>query len=154
MNLSKALFLGVALFAGAVSAADFMVMDPWIREAPPNAKALGAFAILHNGSDRVRTLVAARSNAADKVELHATVMEHHVAKMVAQEKIEIAAGSEVKMQPGGLHIMLIGPKQVLKAGDRVEVVLEFDDGATLPVMFEVRKGEGMAMGHDHGHMSH
>ncbi|MGE0080405.1 MAG: copper chaperone PCu(A)C [Thiohalomonadaceae bacterium] len=152
--MSKALFLGIALFAGAASAADFMVKDPWIREAPPNAMALGAFATLHNGSDKARTLVAARSAVADKVELHKTIVEDNVAKMVQQEKIEIAAGSEVKMQPGGLHIMLIGPRQALKAGDKVEVVLEFDDGATLPVAFEMRKGEGMAMGHDHGHMSH
>jgi copper(I)-binding protein len=148
----KAILAGMALWAGVASAADFMVMDPWIREAPPNAMALGAFATLQNASDRARTLVAVRSAAANKAELHKTIMEGSVAKMVAQEAIEIAAGSEVKLQPGGLHIMLIGPKQALKAGDKVEVVLEFDDGVSIPVSFQVRKGAGMAM--DHGHMAH
>ncbi|MFA5531920.1 MAG: copper chaperone PCu(A)C [Thiohalomonadaceae bacterium] len=152
MRKAKAILLGAALFASAASAAEFMVKDPWIRESPPNALALGAFATLHNGTDQARTVVAARSAVASKVELHQTVMEDSLAKMVPQEKIEIAPGGEVKLQPGGLHIMLIGPKIALRAGDRVEVVLEFEDGATLPVNFEVRKGQGMAM--DHGHMSH
>lgn len=153
MKTIKSLLLaGMFLWAGVASAAGFMVKDAWVREAPPNAMALGAFAIMHNGSDKARTLVAARSAVANKVELHKTIMEGDLAKMVQQERVEIAAGGEVKLQPGGLHIMLIGPKQALKAGDKVEVVLEFADGVTLPVSFEVRKGQGMAM--NHGHMSH
>jgi copper(I)-binding protein len=151
-TIKSLLLASMFLWAGIASAAGFMVKDAWVREAPPNAMALGAFATLHNGSDKARTLVAARSAVANKVELHKTIMEDNLAKMVPQEKVEIAAGSEVMLQPGGLHIMLIGPKQALKAGDKVEVVLEFADGVTLPVSFEVRKGQGMAM--HHGHMSH
>ncbi len=151
-TIQSLLLTGMFLWAGVASAAGFMVTDAWVREAPPNAMALGAFATLHNGSDKARTLVAARSAVANKVELHKTIMEGDLAKMVQQERVEIAAGGEVKLQPGGLHIMLIGPKQALKAGDKVEVVLEFADGVTLPVSFEVRKGQGMAM--NHGHMSH
>jgi copper(I)-binding protein len=151
-TIKSLLLASMFLWAGIASAAGFVVKDAWVREAPPNAMALGAFATLHNGSDKARTLVAAHSAVANKVELHKTIMEGDLAKMVQQERVEIAAGGEVKLQPGGLHIMLIGPKQALKAGDKVEVVLEFADGVTLPVSFEVRKGQGMAM--HHGHMSH
>jgi hypothetical protein len=143
---SGVLAVGFLMAAAAVSAAESLqVRDAWIREAPANAKALGAFATIHNPSATSRTLVAARSAAAEKLELHKTIMEGELAKMVAQDAVEVPANGEVKLQPGGLHIMLIGPKHALKAGDKVEITLEFNDGVTMPVNFEVRRADGMMM---------
>jgi copper(I)-binding protein len=129
------------LSATAIAAESLRVQDPWIREAPPNAMALGAFMTVTNSSDKARVMVKVSSAVAEKVELHRTVMEDGVAKMIAQAAIEVPAKGEVKLAPGGLHIMLINPKQALKAGDKVEITLEFKDGARIPVTFEVRRGD-------------
>jgi copper(I)-binding protein len=58
--------------------------------------------------------------------------------------------------------MLMKPKQPLKAGDRVEINLQFKDGESMTVTHEVRAGAG-GMNHgamggmagmDHGQMKH
>jgi hypothetical protein len=154
-GMTSGFFAAVMLMAAtaASAAGSLQVRDAWIREAPANAKALGAFATIHNSSATARTLVAVRSAAAEKLELHKTVMEGELARMVPQDAIEVPANSETKLQPGGLHIMLIGPKQALKAGDKVEIVLQFKDGVTMPVTFEVRRADGM-MNMNHGAMHH
>ena len=152
MKVVKPMLVALALWSGIAAAADLSVRDSWIREAPPNASALGAFMVVRNGADKPRVIVGARSAAADKLELHHTAMRDGMAAMVRQDAIEVPAKGEVNFAPGGLHIMLIGPKQALKAGDKVEITLEFKDGLTMPVTFAVRRDDGMAM--DHGAMHH
>lgn len=149
--------LGGWLLMGSALAADLTVSNPWVREAPPGARALGAFMVVSNAAGAEHLLVGARSAAFDKVELHRTYMEGGMAKMAPVPGIAIPAKGEIAFAPGGLHLMLIGPREALKAGDKLEITLEFKDGTTLPVSFDVRKGEGMAHGgmdHGHGGMDH
>lgn len=157
MKLAKALILAGAVWSGVAAAAGMglMVENPWIREAPPTAKAVGGFMVVHNHGSQERALVAAESPAFNEVQLHRTEMHGEMAKMVQQSRVALAAGGSVNFEPGGLHIMLMGPKQVLKAGDQVPVSLRFENGETMQVTFEVRAAGGM-MGHGmtHGQMQH
>ncbi len=133
-----------------VAAQELMVMDPWVRAAPPNARALGAFMTLRNQSGSDRAVVAARTTlAVDRVELHRTVKDGEVMKMVPQESIPVPANGSVKLKPGSWHVMLIGPEKVPAMGDKVQLTLVFDDGSELIVEAVVRKGKKMM--HDHNH---
>lgn len=137
-------------------AADVMVDNAWIREAPPGAAALAGYMSLMNHADKSAMLVGASSPAFANVMLHRTVMEEGMAKMVHQKQIEIPAQGTVTFEPNSYHLMLMKPKQQLKAGDKVEVTLEFKDGKTMAVTHEVRGGME-AMDHsamDHGSMHH
>lgn len=144
--------LCAGLYVSLANAAGAMVENPWVREAPPTAAALGAFMVLHNHGGQPLVLVGAETAVAAEVQLHRTVMEGGMAKMLHQPGIEIPAKGSVEFKPGDYHLMLMKPKQALKAGDRVEITLKFKDGSTLPASFEVRAGMGMAM--DHGKMQH
>lgn len=144
--------LYAGLYVSLANATGAMVENPWVREAPPTAAALGAFMVLHNHGSQALVLVGAESAAAAEVQLHRTVMEGGMAKMLHQHSIEIPANGSVEFKPGDYHLMLIKPKQALKAGDRVEITLKFKDGSSLPASFEVRPAMGMAM--DHGKMQH
>ena len=44
--------------------------------------------------------------------------------------VEIKAGGEALLQPGGLHIMMIDLKAPMKEGDVVPITLSFDDGSS------------------------
>ncbi len=88
---------------------------------------------LNNHSDAVRTLVGASSPAFGNVMLHRTVMEGGTAKMVHQMAIEIPANGSVTFEPNGYHLMLMKPKQQLKAGDKVDIALKFKSGKTMKV---------------------
>ncbi len=150
---SSLLALAGLLFGSMLSAAELHVEAPWIREAPPNAMALGGFMVLHNRSAEEVKLVAATSPAFDSVQLHRTVAENGMARMVHQESIAVPAHGETVFKPGDYHLMLMQPKQPLKAGERVEVTLMFDNGSRQTVTFPVQAG-AMAMPMDHGSMHH
>ena len=152
----RTLTLLLTLFgAGAALAGDLMVMGQWVREAPPGSQALAGYMMVHNHGKQDRKLVAAESPAFDHVELHRSVFEGGMARMVPQDFMPIPAGGQLELKPGDYHLMLIKPKQALKAGDTVEMTLRFDDGSTLKTTFPVKKGEGGMEGmqmHDHEHM--
>lgn len=148
--------LFAASYTALAGAADMgaMVMHPWVREAPPTAAALGAFMVLQNHGAKPLVLVGAESAAAGEVQLHRTVMADGMAKMIRQNSIEIPAGGQVEFKPGDYHLMLMKPKQVLKAGDKVGITLKFKDGSSLPATFEVRAGMVMPMNHGNMHSGH
>ena len=52
--------------------------------------------------------------------------------------IEVPAGGEVALEPGGLHLMLMELAKPLETGDKFSVTLELADGEELAVDVEVR----------------
>jgi len=74
------------------------------------------------------------------VEIHETKMEGDVMRMAQVEGgIEVPAGGQVELKPGGYHVMLIGLTRDLAVGDTFPVTLEFASGNTLAVEAEVRQ---------------
>lgn len=127
------------------------VHEPWVREAPPNAEMLAAYMHLENATDREMVLVGASSPEFAKVEIHNSVIENGIAKMIPQPELVIAAKKDVMLAPGGLHIMLINPKQPLKAGDKVNLTLNFKDGTTQAVQAEVKRNTDAPAAESHQH---
>jgi len=68
--------------------------------------------------------------------------------MEKHRKVAIPAGGEIHFHPGGYHFMLMHPVKRLRAGDRVQLELVFDDGSRLRVLAPVRRTHG-DMGHRH-----
>lgn len=150
----------LGLWCGLAQAAgQLMVDNAWIREAPPGATALAGYMTVMNKGDTPRVLVGASSPAFGRVMLHRTVMADGMAKMVHQEKVIIPAKGSVTFEPNDYHLMLMKPKQTLKAGDLVGITLQFENGDTLEVTHEVRAGmggmeHGSMGGMDHSNMQH
>lgn len=143
------LFL-VFVTAGLAQAGEpLVVSDAWVREAPPGAPALAGYMQLHNKGDKDRMLVGAACPAFESVMLHKTIMEGDVSKMVHQRMITIPAKGMVSFEPNSYHLMMMKPKQALKAGDKVTVTLSFKNGETQEVSYTVRAGAGMG-GMNHG----
>jgi VCBS repeat-containing protein len=78
------------------------------------------------------------------VEIHEMAMDGNAMKMRALPKagLDLPAGKAVALKPGGYHVMLMGLKQQLKAGDTVPLtlVVEGKDGKkeTLELKVPVR----------------
>ena len=126
-----------------VNAADVMVMDAYVRATPPGAMNSAAFMTLHNHSASEKALVSAETTAAKVVELHNHVNENGVMKMrQVAGGIKLPAHGMVTLQPGGLHVMLMGLVQDLKEGNAITLTLHFDDGSsqglTVPVKNTVK----------------
>jgi periplasmic copper chaperone A len=55
------------------------------------------------------------------------------------ERIEVPAQGSVELEPGALHLMLIGLTGELVPGGAVDLTLSFDDGSQAQVKAPVRK---------------
>jgi copper(I)-binding protein len=128
-----------------------MVHEAWVREAPPNAKMLAGYFTIMNFSGKDKELVGATSDQFEKAEIHKTVQEGGMAKMIAQKSVIVPKQGTVSFKPGGLHLMLMNPRKPLKAGDKVNITLKFDKGADLKVTALVKKATG-GEEHMHEHM--
>lgn len=133
------------------------VMEGRVRAMPPGSPASGAFFILHNPSEHPAVVVGGRTDAAASVELHTHIEEDGQFKMRQIDRIEVPAGAQVTLEPGGLHVMLIGLSQPLAEGDTVRLTLDFEGGHSqefaLPVQ-AIAAGSGGHKGHGGGHKGH
>lgn len=141
-----------SVLANTAIASSVMIKDAWVREAPPNAKVLAAYMTIENHTSKEKVLTGATSPAFAKIEIHKTVHKGDMATMEEQKELPIATHGTVKMQPGGLHLMLYTPNKKLTAGDSVSFTLTFADGSTSAVDAKVKKATGSS-GHEH-HSDH
>ena len=140
----------------AVSANDALnIHTPWVREVPPVADDSAGYMRIENPTDTDRTLVDAESEQFERAEFHESVEQDGLMRMRHHESLEIPAGGEVALEPGGYHLMLIGRRvDALQAGDQVDIRLIFDDGRTLDVSAPVSRDAPNGDDDDGGHHDH
>ena len=131
-----AMLLPLATSARAQQAGTVTVSAPWTRAAGAGGTGAGFMTLRNTGSapDRV---VAVRSPAARLAELHTHIREGDVMRMRPVAAIDLPPGREVRLQPGGQHIMLIGLTGPLRQGERVPVTLVLERGGEIEVQLPV-----------------
>ena len=150
--------LGIVMLLAfsASSAADVagkvQIEEPFARSALQQ-QANSAIFMRINNQGNAAALVSAESSAARVVELHTHQKDQNgMMRMRKIKQIELPSGERTSLQPGGLHIMLIGLQRDLNIGDDVDVTLVFSDGSenTLQVpIVKVMRPQGMK--HKQGH---
>ncbi|MEN8217494.1 MAG: copper chaperone PCu(A)C [Pseudomonadota bacterium] len=117
------------------------VDDPWVREAPPNVKVLAAYMIIENPTSEQRILISATASSSFKsVEIHRTVItQDGMMQMRHQPQLIIHPKSQVVLKPGSYHLMLMGPKKSLIAGDKVDLTFKFANGEEISIAAPVRR---------------
>lgn len=124
--------------------------QPWSRALPPTVQTGAAYVSIANLGKTADRLTGAASSAADKVELHAHLLQGDLLRMVAVDSIEVPAKGMLELAPGGYHIMLIGLKQPLREGERFPIRLEFEKAGALELEVEIRSPDaGTAAEHLH-----
>ncbi|SDY86086.1 hypothetical protein SAMN04487939_10762 [Lysobacter sp. yr284] len=116
-----------AVAAAAPAPAAVAVEAPWVRATVARQPATGAFMRLTAARDL--RLVGARSPAAEQVEVHEMAMQGQMMRMRQVAALDLPKGRAVALAPGGYHLMLIGLKQPLRAGESVALTLIFEDAA-------------------------
>lgn len=130
-------------------------LSGWARASMPGMPNSAAYGVLANLGDTDDTLIGASSGAAEAVELHEMVMaEGDVMQMrPLADGIPVLAGEAAILQPGGLHIMLIGLTEPLVAGETLEITLHFAEREDLVLSLPIRDPDAempmQAMGHGH-----
>lgn len=122
------------------------IAHPYARATPPGADVGGAYLTIANKGTADK-LVAASSPAASRVELHTMAMDNGVMRMHEVKAIDLPAGGEVELKPGGLHMMLVGLKAPLAQGARVPLKLTFEHAGSIDVDLAVESMAAGAMKH-------
>ena len=145
-------FVGAVLMAaGLVAQAHefklgaIAIGHPYARATVPGQLAGGGFLKLENKGDADR-LLSASADVAGSVELHTMSMEGDVMRMRQVDSIALPTGKTVELKPGGLHIMFIGLKAPLKAGDSFPMKLKFEKAGEVTVNVKV-EAAGKEMKH-------
>ncbi len=105
------------------------VSEMWLRAAPPTAKMLAAYVTLENQTGHDLTLVGAYAPDFGVAEIHKTIEIDGLLKMREQKALSLPDESRIKMQPGGLHIMLMMPQQKFREGEVARICLIYQDAA-------------------------
>ena len=115
------------------------VMNAWVKVPPyEGADVLAGYLTLVNTQDQPLTLVAVRSELFADVEIHEMTMAEGRMRMRELPSLAVPASGQVRLSPGGKHLMLKAPLRELAVGDQVPVTLAFDDGRTQSLILPVR----------------
>ena len=135
----SSLLLALMLTACGPQAEGFFIEKAWIREAPPNARALAGYMLLNNNTAADITLISAESDDFGLVQFHRSVEKDGVYRMQHYPELKIAAGEEIEFKPGDFHLMLMAPKRALKAGDNTVIQITLSDQSKVTLTLPVQK---------------
>ena len=100
--------------------------------------ASAAYLTIRNNGQAADRLINVHSDVAEFAEIHTSQTTEGVTSMEKVDSVEIPAQGTVVLEPGGMHIMLIGLKRDLQPGDTIQLTLEFEQSSPLEVQAEVR----------------
>src|SRR6516162_9270762 len=154
MRVTAFLIAGlIGLSSATAQARDYKVgsidvIDPWSRATPKGASvAAGYMKITNNGSTADR-LIGGSSEIAPTFEIHEMSMEGGIARMRPfKGGLEIKPGETVELKPASFHVMLVGLKEPLAAGEHVSAKLVFEKAGPIDVQYDVL-AMGAAPGYD------
>ena len=115
------------------------IMNAWVRESHPAATTSAGYMTLVNVGSESLKLTGVESESFGEVEIHEMATVEGLMKMRELETLEIPAGGQTSLAPGGKHLMLREPVRRLRAGDKVEMTLIFESGSRQTVSVKVSK---------------
>lgn len=146
-GLCLAMFISVNLQADQ----DLEFNQTTIPEGPPVARVLAGYMEIVNNTDSDITLIGAESKTFNSIEFHDIIVEENVKMMEKMEKLLIPANGKLVLKRGGSHLMLFGPRERLKKGDRTTIIFFSDSGQKYKVEFPVKEA---TLEEDHSHHHH
>lgn len=123
----------------SVKHGDLLIDGAWARVAPKDGNGAIYLTIANNGTQPER-LKGVQTDVTATAELHQSKQEGNMMSMApVPGGIDIPSGVTVELKPGDYHVMLIGLKRDLTAGERLTITLQLERNGTVTVEAEVRE---------------
>ncbi|MBN8872763.1 MAG: copper chaperone PCu(A)C [Rhodospirillales bacterium] len=136
----------------ATESTGITVQQAWVR---PSIGASGTSALYFTLVDAGNPdrLVGVSTPVAASADLHESISENGIMKMRGVAGVAIERDKPLRFAPGGYHVMLMGLKQPLKAGETIPVTLQFQKAPPLAITVPVQTAPtAAAHGHEMGSM--
>lgn len=139
--MRKIVIIGLALIPSLLQAdtSGLKFVDAWLKQLPPVVPVRAGYMQIRNPTKQNHEIIAIQSDAFERVEMHESRMQDGMMTMNQLNSLPLPAGGLVELKPGGKHLMLMNPMQSLQVGDRVDLVITFEDESSQRVSLEVRK---------------
>lgn len=131
-------FLSACMPEGADGSVE--IDDAYALVTMPAQKNGAVFLIIENDGEADK-VIAANSNVAERVELHTHLMDGGIMMMREVEHYDVAADSDTVLEPAGHHIMLMGLRAPLQAGDQFPLTLTFEKAGDKVIDVEIVKSK-------------
>lgn len=93
-----------------------------------------AYMQLENRGPEADRLTSVSVDQAEQASLHTMAMKGDVMEMTPMaDGLNLAAGAQAELKPGGDHLMIEGLKTPLKAGDHLRLTLHFEKAGNVSV---------------------
>jgi len=119
--LRFSLLVAGILLSAKIYAAEIKVEDAWSRATAPGQD-VGSVDLTITSKQQAK-LIAVSSKVSKAGELHRMVMADGMMKMREVEGIDLPADKFVNLGKSGYHLMLVGLKAPLKAGEKIPLTL-------------------------------
>jgi copper(I)-binding protein len=128
-----------AVFAQGGGTSTITVEQPWARATPTGAMTGAVYMTLANKTDTADRLTAASSEVARNVQIHEMTVVNGIMRMRQLTKgLAIPAGGSVTLKPGSYHMMLIGLKKPLIAGQALPLTLTFAKAGNISITVPIQ----------------
>ncbi|MDN3562891.1 copper chaperone PCu(A)C [Paeniroseomonas aquatica] len=145
-------FLGAPVAAHDFRAGDLAIDHPWTRAVGAAAPTAAGYMVIRNTGAAPDRLVSAETPRAARIEMHEMSVTDGIMRMrPIAGGIPLPPGGEVRLAPGGLHLMLIGPQGGFEQGARVPVTLVFEHAGRITVELAVDAPGGRGTAPHQGH---
>jgi periplasmic copper chaperone A len=133
--------IALGALAGPSLADDSAIVasDAWTRPTLKGTRTGAVYVMLANRSAAVDHLVGVSTPAAERAEVHEDVTANGVMSMKPVPDLALPAGTSIAIEPGRYHIMLVGLKAPLSAGETFPLTLSFATAARLEVTVAVTR---------------
>ena len=133
----KPVVLALATILSAGSAqAEVSVTNAWARETIGAGKTSAGYARIVNTGTADR-LVSVSTPAAGMADVHQSVEQGGMMRMLPVKVLEIPAKGEMLLKPGGYHIMIMNAQKPFKVGDVMEFTFTFEHAGKITVPVKV-----------------
>jgi copper(I)-binding protein len=132
-------------FAQNVKLGDLTIENAWARATPKGSEVGAGYLTIRNDGAVADRLTGVAADFA-KVQVHEMKMSNGVMQMrELPNGLEIPAHGEVKLAPGGDHLMFVGLKAPLVKGQTAHATLTFEHAGSLSVDLPIQAAGAAAM---------
>ena len=125
--------------ASGAMAGELSVTSAWSRATPPGASMGVVYFQIENGGTRSDRLLKLKTSIAASASVHRTEIVDDIARMREVAVLHVAPGEKIEFAPGGYHVMLMGLKKPLVAGQKLELELLFEVAGPRRVVVPIRE---------------
>jgi len=130
--------------AASAATADLRVLAAHAPATPAAATSAAAYVTVHNVGATSDQLLRVSTPLAAQVQMHRSQLDGGVMRMRPVASLEVPIGGSIEMSTGGTHLMLMGLKRPLKAGEQFPLRLEFARAGVIEALVKVLPAGGAA----------